>query len=99
MKNTRNCTSQIFIKYYTSIGTQQNLVHQKYSTCDFSKFAFKSEINELALNPTAADSRDPCVSRARASVTQKAGEQRGPAGVRRRHRNLDDPHDLVHTIG
>ena len=29
------------------------------STNDFSKFAYKSKINELALNPTAVDSWDP----------------------------------------
>ena len=32
MKNTRNYTSQIIIKYCTSRGTQQNLVHQKWTS-------------------------------------------------------------------
>ena len=43
------------------------------STYDFLKFAYKSEINELAFNPIAANSWGPRVNWACASVTQEQG--------------------------
>ena len=51
-----------FLRNTTKFGSPKIDIYN--STYDFLKFAFKSKINELALNPTAADSWDPYVNRA-----------------------------------